>query len=126
MEVLQLFANTVNYVRNHKDTETQRGRGWIALARAFLRDAPILVTDEPTTGLDNVTESELLETLKDLTRGKTTIMIAHRLSTIEIADRILVLHGRKVVQEGGHSDLILKPGPYPTLYQAQSVETRPA
>jgi ATP-binding cassette, subfamily B, bacterial len=98
----------------------------IALARAFLRNAPILVMDEPTTGLDNVTESELLETLKDLTRGKTTIMIAHRLSTIEIADRILVLDGGKVVQEGRHSDLIQKPGPYRTLYEAQSAEERPA
>jgi ABC-type multidrug transport system fused ATPase/permease subunit len=82
--------------------------------------------DEPTTGLDNVTESELLDTLKDLTRGKTTIMIAHRLSTIEIADRILVLEGGKVVQEGRHSDLIRKPGPYRTLYEAQSAEKRPA
>jgi len=56
---------------------SQRQR--IALARAFLRNAPIPVMDEPTTALDNVTEAELLETLKDLTRNKTTIMIAHRL-----------------------------------------------
>ena len=69
----------------------------IALARAFLRDAPILVLDEPTSNLDNVTEAELIETLKELTRGRTTITIAHRSSSIEFVDRVLVLeHGRIV------------------------------
>ncbi len=89
----------------------------IALARAFLRDAPILVMDEPTTGLDNVTEADLLATLEELTRGKTTITIAHRLSMAEKADRILVLEKGQIVQEGSHQDLIAQPGLYRSLHR---------
>jgi ATP-binding cassette subfamily B protein len=70
----------------------------IALARAFLRDAPILVMDEPTSGLDNDTEADLLETLEELTRGKTTIAIAHRRSMIEAADRTLVLERGQIIR----------------------------
>jgi ATP-binding cassette, subfamily B, bacterial len=69
----------------------------IALARAFLRDAPILVMDEPTSGLDHTTEAELLKTLDELTRGKTTITIAHRSSAIEAADRTLLLENGRIV-----------------------------
>lgn len=98
----------------------------ISLARAFLRNSPILLMDEPTSGLDSITEAELMETLKDLIRGKTTIMIAHHLATVEIADRILVLDGGRIVQEGTHTELLREPGPYRTLYEAQSEENRRA
>jgi len=91
----------------------------LALARAFLRDAPMLLMDEPTSGLDSATESELLETLDELTRGKTAITIAHRLSTIERVDRILVLEHGKIVQEGAYPELIARPGPFRTLYDLQ-------
>ena len=95
----------------------------IALARAFLRNSPILILDEPTSGLDAVTESELTETLDELVRGRTTIIIAHRFSTIEHADRILVLGKGVVVQEGTHQELVDQPGPYRELFDAQAFET---
>ena len=95
----------------------------IALARAFLRNSPILILDEPTSGLDALTESELTETLDELVRGRTTIIIAHRFSTIERADRILVLENGRVVQEGTHRDLVAQPGPYRELFEAQSFES---
>lgn len=95
----------------------------ISLARAFLRNSPILILDEPTSGLDAVTESQLTETLDDLARGRTTIIIAHRFSTIERADRILVLAKGKVVQEGTHNELVSQPGPYRDLFEAQTFES---
>lgn len=95
----------------------------IALARAFLRNSPILILDEPTSGLDAVTETQLTQTLEDLARGRTTIIIAHRFSTIEKADRILVLEKGRVAQEGTHTELSSQPGPYRDLFEAQSFET---
>jgi ATP-binding cassette, subfamily B, bacterial len=92
----------------------------LALARAFLRNAPVLVLDEPTTGLDAVTEAQLTETLDELACGKTTIIIAHRFSTIEKADVILVLDEGAFVQQGTHAELIGQPGPYRELFEAQS------
>jgi ATP-binding cassette, subfamily B, bacterial len=90
----------------------------ITIARAFLRDAPILVLDEPTSGLDAVTEAQFSETLDELAKGKTTVIIAHRFSTIEKADRILVLEAGRIVQEGRHADLVSRPGPYRDLFEA--------
>jgi ABC-type multidrug transport system fused ATPase/permease subunit len=95
----------------------------IALARAFLRNSPILILDEPTSGLDAVTESQLTETLDELARGRTTLIIAHRFSTIERADRIIVLAKGRVAQEGTHAELISQPGPYRDLFEAQTLET---
>jgi ABC-type multidrug transport system fused ATPase/permease subunit len=71
----------------------------IALARAFLRDAPILLMDEPTSGLDSATEADLLRTLEDLMRGKTTFTIAHRPSAIKAARRTLLLKDGRIVRE---------------------------
>ena len=95
----------------------------LALARAFLRNAPILILDEPTSGLDAVTEASLTETLRELARGRTTIIIAHRFSTIENADRILVLQAGRVVQQGRHAELLAQDGLYRELYDAQQFET---
>ena len=94
----------------------------IALARAFLRNSPILILDEPTSGLDAVTEAQLSETLEELSRGRTTIIIAHRLSTIEAADQILVLKEGTIVQQGTHAELIAQPGLYREMYDAQRGE----
>lgn len=94
----------------------------IALARAFLRNSPILVLDEPTAALDPVTEAQLSETLDELARGRTTIVIAHRLSTVQRADEILVLDRGSVVQRGRHDALVNQPGLYRDMYFVQSQE----
>jgi ATP-binding cassette subfamily B protein/subfamily B ATP-binding cassette protein MsbA len=97
----------------------------IAIARAVIKDAPILILDEPTSALDAVTEHGLLEALDRLMHGRTTFVIAHRLSTIRRADRIIVLDHGKVVETGTHTALLTTPGPYATLWHLQH-EVEPA
>jgi ABC-type multidrug transport system fused ATPase/permease subunit len=93
----------------------------IAVARAFLRDAPILVLDEPTSSIDSRTESVILDALERLMEGRTTIMIAHRLSTVRGVDQILVLEHGRIVQRGTHDDLIEdEDGMYRQLWDAQT------
>ena len=91
----------------------------ICIARALVKDAPILILDEATSSLD--TESEMLvqKALENLMKGRTTFVIAHRLSTISYADRIIVIVGGRIVEEGTHKDLIAKQGEYHKLYQMQ-------
>ena len=84
----------------------------LAIARALLKDAPILILDEPTSALDAQTEAQLLEALERLMRGRTTFIIAHRLSTIRNADRILVLDEGRVAEIGTHRELIQNTGSY--------------
>ena len=81
----------------------------IAVARAFLKDAPILILDEPTSSIDSKTEAVILDALDRLMVGRTTFMIAHRLSTIRRADMILVVDHGRVVEQGTHEEL-LRPG----------------
>jgi ABC-type multidrug transport system fused ATPase/permease subunit len=78
----------------------------ISIARAFLKDAPILILDEPTAALDNITEASIFESLRRLQQGRTTFVIAHRLSTVRSADRILVLDRGRVAAQGRHQDLL--------------------
>jgi ATP-binding cassette subfamily B protein len=92
----------------------------IAVARAFLRDAPILILDEPTSSIDSRTEAVILEALERLMEGRTTIMIAHRLSTIRNADRILVLNDGELAEQGTHKSLVARHGLYRQLWQAQT------
>jgi len=91
----------------------------LAIARAFLKDAPILVLDEPTSALDVETEEALLQTLEKLMRGRTTLIIAHRLSTVRCADQIAVLKGGQVEETGSHSELLAKGGLYAHLHRLQ-------
>lgn len=91
----------------------------IAIARAILKNAPILILDEATSQLDSVTESHIQESLWDLMQGKTTIVIAHRLSTLLHMDRILVFDRGKIVEDGTHQELLAKDGLYKTLWDAQ-------
>lgn len=90
----------------------------LALARAYLKDAPLLILDEPTSQQDPRTERLLAESTRKLTAGRTVITIAHRLGTAARADRILVLEKGRVVQDGSHRDLIGDPGPYRELITA--------
>jgi ATP-binding cassette subfamily B protein/subfamily B ATP-binding cassette protein MsbA len=98
----------------------------LAIARAFLKDAPVLVLDEPTSALDARTERLLLDALARLMAGRTTFIIAHRLSTIQAADRIVVLTDGAVVEQGRHAELLERGGLYATLYRAQFGGSEPA
>jgi ABC-type multidrug transport system fused ATPase/permease subunit len=92
----------------------------ISIARALLKDAPVLILDEPTSALDGATEALLMGAIERLTRGRTTLIIAHRLSTIRNADCIAVLRDGCVVQSGTHRELLLDPdGHYAQLYRMQ-------
>jgi ATP-binding cassette subfamily B protein/subfamily B ATP-binding cassette protein MsbA len=91
----------------------------ISIARAFLKDAPILLLDEPTSALDLNTEADFLEGLEELMAGRTVFIVAHRLSTIRSVDRILVLDGGRIVEAGGHDELIAVGGHYHGLYTRQ-------
>ncbi|MEN3008719.1 ABC transporter ATP-binding protein [Pseudothermotoga sp.] len=94
-------------------------RQLIALARAVLFDAKILILDEATSNIDVETETRIETTIKELSKEKTVIMIAHRLSTVKNADRILVVHNGKIVEEGKHTQLLAARGVYYQLYQIQ-------
>jgi ATP-binding cassette, subfamily B, bacterial len=92
----------------------------IAVARAFLRDAPILILDEPTSSIDSKTEGVILDALERLMKGRTTIMIAHRLSTIRHVDRIVVLDEGRIVEQGTHKELLEREGLYRQLWETQA------
>ncbi len=91
----------------------------LAIARAFVKNAPILILDEPTSALDARTESALLNALDRLMQGRTTFIIAHRLSTIRRADRILVIDQGTLVEHGRHPELMAQDGLYASLYRQQ-------
>ncbi len=91
----------------------------IAIARALLKDAPILILDEATSALDSESEYHIQEALNELRKHRTTFVIAHRLSTIESADEIYVMDHGKVVEHGSHSELVSKNGEYASLYHRQ-------
>jgi ATP-binding cassette subfamily B protein/subfamily B ATP-binding cassette protein MsbA len=91
----------------------------LSIARALIKDAPILILDEPTSGLDANTEKLLLEALERLMEGRTTLIISHRLSTIRTATRIVVLDQGMLVETGTHAELLARPGAYARLHEKQ-------
>jgi ATP-binding cassette, subfamily B, bacterial len=96
----------------------------IAIARAFLKEAPILILDEPTSAIDSKTEAVILDALERLIQGHTTFMVAHRLSTITDSDLILVINEGEVVEQGAHPQLLCEDGLYAELYAAQTSARR--
>lgn len=92
----------------------------IALARAFFRNAPVLILDEPTASIDAKAESEIFNRVEKLSKDKTVIIISHRFSTVRNADKIFVIENGKIVEEGGHKSLMKENGQYATLFKLQA------
>jgi ABC-type multidrug transport system fused ATPase/permease subunit len=90
----------------------------IGIARAFLKNAPILLLDEPTSALDPTTEAAIMETIKELMHGRTTLIVTHRIGTIHGVDRIVVLERGALVEEGTGAELVARGGAYADLYTA--------
>jgi ATP-binding cassette subfamily B protein len=92
----------------------------VALARAFIRDAPFIVLDEPSAALDARAEAELFERIRSLFTGRTVMVISHRFSTVRMADRIYVMSGGRVIEEGNHAALMRQGGVYADLFKLQA------
>jgi ATP-binding cassette subfamily B protein len=95
----------------------------IGIARAFLKNAPILLLDEPTSALDPATEAAIMETIKDLMRGRTTLIATHRLATIHSVDQIIVLDHGRIIEQGPGSELLTRGGVYAKLYASGKFPT---
>jgi ATP-binding cassette subfamily B protein len=96
----------------------------IALARAYMRDAQVLVLDEPTASLDARAEYEVFQRFSELTAGRMAVLISHRFSTVRMADRILVFEGGGVAEDGSHKELLLRGGRYAELFSLQAAGYR--
>jgi ABC-type multidrug transport system fused ATPase/permease subunit len=98
----------------------------LSIARALLKDAPILILDEPTSALDAETEQLILQALDRLMEGRTTFIIAHRLSTVRRADCILVLENGRILERGTHAELLERGKHYARFHHLQFESKRPA
>jgi ATP-binding cassette subfamily B protein len=96
----------------------------VAIARAYMRDAQVLVLDEPTAALDARSEFEVFQRFKELSAGKTAVLISHRFSSVRMADRILVLSGGRVEASGTHAELLAQKGRYAELFELQAAGYR--
>jgi ATP-binding cassette, subfamily B, bacterial len=96
----------------------------VALARAYMREAQVLILDEPTAALDARAEYEVFQRFADLTEGKIAIIISHRFSTVRMADHILVLEDGVVLEEGSHEELLAREGRYAELFTLQAAGYR--
>ncbi len=124
VESLPQGYDTLVGERGVKLSGGQRQR--LSIARAILKDAPILVLDEATSSVDTETERAIQQSLRTITAGRTALIIAHRLSTIRHADRILVLRDGRVAEEGHHDDLVARGGTYAELWNIQAGELEEA
>jgi ATP-binding cassette subfamily B protein len=96
----------------------------IALARAYLRDAQLLILDEPTAALDARSEFEVFQRFAELTAGKMALFISHRFSTVRMADRIVVLENGQIAEEGSHEELVALAGRYSEMFELQAASYR--
>ncbi len=112
----KLFANG----RDLSGGEWQK----VAIARAYMRDAELIILDEPTAALDAKAEAEVFQRFKGLAKGKTAVLISHRFSTVRMADRILVLSGGQIIESGSHDELVARRGVYADLFELQAAGYR--
>jgi ATP-binding cassette subfamily B protein len=112
--------------KRFKDGVDLSGGQWqkIAIARAYMRDAQVMILDEPTAALDARSEFEVFERFKELSEGKTAVLISHRFSSVRMADRILVLADGKVETSGTHEQLMAQGGRYAELFELQAAGYR--
>jgi ATP-binding cassette subfamily B protein len=96
----------------------------IALARAYLRDAQLLILDEPTASLDAGSEHEVFKRFAELTEGKMSLLISHRFSTVKMADRVLVLENGSIAEQGCHEQLLKIGGSYAQMFELQAASYR--
>jgi ATP-binding cassette subfamily B protein len=118
IEALPQGYDTVVGERGQRLSGGQRQR--IALARAILKDPPVLILDEATAAVDNETEAAIQRSLKEITRHRTTLIIAHRLSTVRHADQIVVLEHGRIIEMGRHDQLLARSGAYAALWRVQT------
>jgi subfamily B ATP-binding cassette protein MsbA len=119
-EFIQALPDKLDTVIGENGMRLSGGqRQRIAIARAILKNAPVLILDEATSALDNESERHVQAALETLMQNRTTLVIAHRLSTIERADRIVVLEGGRIVEIGPHRDLLARQGRYAQLHALQ-------
>jgi len=122
--VVQKLADGYDTVlgRTFEDGADLSGGEWqkLALSRAFMREAQILILDEPTAALDALAEYEVYNRFAELTTGKSTIFVSHRFSTVRMAQQILVLDNGQLVEEGSHTDLMARQGQYAKMFTAQA------
>ena len=120
MEFIEAMPDSMDTLIGERGMKLSGGqRQRLAIARAVLKDAPILILDEATSSLDSESERYIQEAVETLREGRTTLVIAHRLSTIEGADRIVVMEGGRIADIGTHVELIERNGPYAGLYRFQ-------
>jgi ATP-binding cassette, subfamily B, bacterial len=112
--------------RRFDDGVDLSGGEWqkIALARAYIRDAQVLILDEPTAALDARAEYEVFLRFSELVAGRMAVLISHRFSTVRMADRIIVLRNGKVEEQGSHEELLAKHGLYEELFTMQAAGYR--
>ncbi len=116
-EIVENLPDGLNTVIGSKGTYLSGGEQQrIALARAIVKDAPIVLLDEATAFADPENEHLIQKALKELSRGKTTLMIAHRLTSVQTVDRILVIESGRIAEEGTHKELLEKGGLYKTMW----------
>jgi len=118
IEALPEGFNTLVGERGQRLSGGQRQR--IALARAILKQAPVLILDEATAAVDNETEAAIQRSLTHITANRTTLVIAHRLSTVRHADQIIVMEQGRIVEQGSHDDLLRRSGAYADLWRVQA------
>ena len=120
LEFVNEMPNGINTIIGENGVLLSGGqRQRLAIARAFLKDSPVLIFDEATSSLDSVSEKCIQKALDELKIGKTTIIIAHRLSTVEKANNIVVMENGSIIESGNHDDLISKKDYYYKLYNSQ-------